>query len=112
MRCPGTARPPHRRLPHRPGEREQPRNTIRAYRGDLTGFAAHHDGAIAGLTAGPVRAFLGEIARQTPRPASASAAFASFCKWAIRRDLLDASPMDRIGEFHARRRTITAGTKL
>ena len=36
----------------------KPRNTIRAYRGDLTGFAAHYDGGIAGLTAAPVWAFL------------------------------------------------------
>src|SRR5438309_2450870 len=44
----------------------KPRNTIRAYRGDLTGFAAHHDGDIGDLTAAPVRAFLGEIAGQAP----------------------------------------------
>jgi integrase/recombinase XerC/integrase/recombinase XerD len=62
----------------------KPRNTIRAYRGDLIGFAAHHDGEIAGLTAAPVRAFLGR------------AAVASFCKWAVRHELLAASPMDRI----------------
>ena len=44
----------------------KPRNTIRAYRGDLTGFAAHHNADIAALTAAPVRAFLGEIAGQAP----------------------------------------------
>src|SRR5260370_797160 len=44
----------------------KPRNTIRAYRGDLIAFAAHHDGDIAAITAAPVRAFLGEIARQAP----------------------------------------------
>jgi len=44
----------------------RPRNTIRAYRGDLIRFAAHHDGDIAGLTAAPVRAFLAEIAGHTP----------------------------------------------
>jgi integrase/recombinase XerD len=32
----------------------KPRNSIRAYRGDLTAFAAHHDGGIAGLSAAPV----------------------------------------------------------
>jgi hypothetical protein len=31
----------------------KPRNTNRAYRGDLTGFAAHYHGGIAGLTAAP-----------------------------------------------------------
>jgi integrase/recombinase XerD len=33
----------------------KPRNTIRAYRGDLIAFAACHDGDIAALTAAPVR---------------------------------------------------------
>jgi len=75
----------------------RPRNTIRAYRGDLTGFAAHHDGEIAGLTAAPVRAFLAEIAGQAPSTRKRKrAAVASFCKWAVRHELLDASPMDRI----------------
>jgi integrase/recombinase XerC/integrase/recombinase XerD len=59
----------------------KPRNTIRAYRGDLTGFAAHHDGDIATLTAAPVRAFLGEIAGQAPATRKRKrAAVASFCK--------------------------------
>jgi len=44
----------------------RPRNTICTYRRDLTGFAAHHDGDIAGLSAVPVRAFPGEIAGQAP----------------------------------------------
>ena len=75
----------------------KPRNTIRAYRGDLTGFAAHHDGEIGELTAAPVRAFLGEIAGQAPATRKRKrAAVASFCKWAVRHELLDASPMDRI----------------
>jgi hypothetical protein len=51
----------------------KPRNTIRAYRGDLTAFAAHHDGDTAALTAAPVRAFLSEIAVQAWPPASANA---------------------------------------
>ena len=75
----------------------KPRNTIRAYRGDLIAFAAHHDGDIAELTAAPVRAFLGEIAGQAPATRKRKrAAVASFCKWAVRHELLDASPMDRI----------------
>ncbi len=44
----------------------KPHNTIRAYRGDLLAFAACSDGEVAGLTAAPVRAFLGEIAGQAP----------------------------------------------
>ena len=75
----------------------KPRNTIRAYRGDLIAFAAHHDGDIAELTAAPVRAFLGEIAGQAPSTRKRKrAAVASFCRWAVRHELLDASPMDRI----------------
>lgn len=75
----------------------KPRNTICAYRGDLTGFAAHHDDEIAGLTAAPVRAFLGEIAGQAPATRKRKrTAVASFCRWAVRHDLLDASPMDRV----------------
>src|SRR5262245_27358732 len=75
----------------------KPRNTIRAYRGDLIAFAAHHDGEIGELTAAPVRAFLGEIAGQAPATRKRKrAAVASFCKWAVRHDLLAASPIDRI----------------
>ena len=75
----------------------KPRNTIRAYRGDLIGFAAHHEGEIVGLSATPVRAFLGEVAGQAPSTRKRKrAAVASFCKWAVRHELLDASPMDRI----------------
>ena len=75
----------------------KPRNTIRAYRGDLIAFAAHHDGDIDAITAAPVRAFLGEIAGQAPATRKRKrAAVASFCKWAVRHDLLGASPMDRI----------------
>src|ERR1700731_366007 len=75
----------------------KPRNTIRAYRSDLIAFAAHHDGEIAALTAVPIRALLGEIAGQAPATRKRKrAAVASFCKWAVRHELLDASPMDRI----------------
>jgi integrase/recombinase XerC/integrase/recombinase XerD len=75
----------------------KPRNTIRACRGDLTGFAAHHDGEIAALTAAPVRAFLSEIAGQAPATRKRKrAAVASFCRWAVRHELLAASPMGRI----------------
>ena len=85
----------------------KPRNTIRAYRGDLTGFAAHHDGDIAALTAAPVRAFLSEIANQAPATRKRKrAAVASFCKWAVRHDLLDASPMDRIDTIEVVRRRL------
>ena len=75
----------------------KPRNTIRAYRGDLIAFAAHHDGGIADLSAAPVRSFLSEIAGQAASTRKRKrAAVASFCRWAVRHELLDASPMDRI----------------
>lgn len=71
--------------------------TIRAYRGDLTQFAAHHDGEIGELTAAPVRAYLAEIAGLAPATRKRKrAAVASLCKWAVRHDLLDSNPMDRI----------------
>src|SRR6266702_1974659 len=44
----------------------KPRNTIRAYRGDLIAFAAHHDAGPKELSAAPVHAFLSEIAGQAP----------------------------------------------
>src|SRR6266566_10030129 len=71
--------------------------TIRAYRGDLLQFAAHHDGAIGELDAAPVRAYLAEIAELAPSTRKRKrAAVASFCRWAVRHDLLDANPMDKI----------------
>ncbi|MDL4813170.1 tyrosine-type recombinase/integrase [Actinomadura opuntiae] len=72
-------------------------HTIRAYRGDLVAFAAHIDGDVDQLSAAPVRAYLAEIAALTPSTRKRKrAAVASFCKWAVRHDLLAANPMDRI----------------
>jgi len=71
--------------------------TIRAYRGDLIQFAAHHDGEVGELSAVPVRAYLagiGGLAAATRK--RKRAAVASFCKWAVRHDLLGANPMDKI----------------
>jgi integrase/recombinase XerC/integrase/recombinase XerD len=71
--------------------------TIRAYRGDLVGFAGHADGEIGELSAAPVRAYLAEIAGLAPATRKRKrAAVASLCKWAVRHDLLAANPMDRI----------------
>ncbi|WP_449063844.1 tyrosine-type recombinase/integrase [Planomonospora algeriensis] len=71
--------------------------TIRAYRGDLLQFCAHHDGEITELTAAPVRSYLAEIADLAASTRKRKrAAIASFCKWAVRHDLLSANPMDRI----------------
>jgi integrase/recombinase XerD len=71
--------------------------TIRAYRGDLAQFAAYHDGEIGELDARPVRAYLADIAKLAPSSRRRKrAAIASFCKWAVRHDLLDKNPMDKI----------------
>src|SRR6266571_6643695 len=72
-------------------------HTLRAYRGDLLQFCAHHDGETSELTAVPVRAYLAEIAELAPSTRKRKrAAVASFCRWAVRHDLLAANPMDKI----------------
>src|SRR6266700_4253002 len=72
-------------------------HTLRAYRGDLLQFCAHHDDEIGELTAAPVRAYLAEIAALAPSSRKRKrAAVASFCRWAVRHGLLDANPMDKI----------------
>ncbi|GAA4102982.1 tyrosine-type recombinase/integrase [Nonomuraea soli] len=71
--------------------------TIRAYRGDLIQFTAHVDGDLAELSAAPIRAFLADLgALSAATRKRKRAAIASFCRWAVRHDLLDANPMDRI----------------
>ncbi|TDX84920.1 integrase/recombinase XerC/integrase/recombinase XerD [Amycolatopsis arida] len=71
--------------------------TIRAYRGDLAQFAAHHDDEIGTLDATPVRAYLADIAGLAPSSRKRKrAAVASFCKWAVRHERLAVNPMDRI----------------
>jgi integrase/recombinase XerC/integrase/recombinase XerD len=72
-------------------------HTLRAYRGDLAQFAAHHDGEIGDLDAAVVRAYLAEVAGLAPSTRKRKrAALASFCRWAVRHDLLHANPMDKI----------------
>jgi integrase/recombinase XerC/integrase/recombinase XerD len=72
-------------------------HTVRAYRGDLIAFAAHHDGEIGELTAAPIRDYLSEIAGLSAASRKRKrAAVASFCRWAMRHELLDANPMDKI----------------
>jgi len=71
--------------------------TIRAYRGDLIRFAGHHDGEIGALTAAPVRAYLAETGGLAASSHKRKrAAVASFCRWAVRHDLLTANPMDKV----------------
>jgi len=72
-------------------------HTLRAYRSDLAQFAAHHDGEIGDLDAAVVRAYLAEVAGLAPSTRKRKrAALASFCRWAVRHDLLHANPMDKI----------------
>jgi integrase/recombinase XerC/integrase/recombinase XerD len=75
----------------------KPTNTLRAYRGDLTAFAKHYDGDLAVMGVEPVRAFLSEIASQSPATRKRKrAAVSAFCRWAVRHDRLAANPMDRV----------------
>ncbi|MBF6189102.1 tyrosine-type recombinase/integrase [Nocardia farcinica] len=75
----------------------RPANTLRAYRGDLTGFAEHVDGGIDGVTVAAVRGFLSGIADLAPATRKRKrAAVAAFCRWAVRHDLLAANPMDKV----------------
>lgn len=68
-------------------------HTVRAYRGDLVGFAGHHDDEVGELTAAPIRAYLSEIAALAPSSRKRKrAAVASFCRWAVRHELLNANP--------------------
>jgi integrase len=72
-------------------------HTIRAYRGDLLAFAAHHYAGPSELTAVPVRAYLTETTGLAPSTRKRKrAAVASFCQWVVRHELLDANPLDRI----------------
>ncbi|MCA2229731.1 tyrosine-type recombinase/integrase [Nonomuraea aurantiaca] len=71
--------------------------TIRAYRGDLLQFTAYCDGELGELSAAPIRAFLADLGQLSAATRKRKrAAIASFCRWAVRHDLLDANPMDRI----------------
>ncbi len=56
-------------------------HTLRAYRGDLIQFAAHHDAEIGDLDAATVRAYLAELAGLAPSTRKRKrAAVASFCR--------------------------------
>ncbi|MGF0320885.1 tyrosine-type recombinase/integrase [Nocardia fluminea] len=75
----------------------RPANTIRAYRGDLTGFAEYVDGDLAAMDVRPVRVFLSGIADQAPATRKRKrAAVSAFCRWAVRHERLAANPMDKV----------------
>lgn len=54
------------------------------------------DPAIAEITAAPIRAFPTDIAALAAATRKRKRAAASFCRWAIRHDLLDTNLMDKI----------------
>ncbi|MGD9697332.1 MAG: tyrosine-type recombinase/integrase [Thermoleophilia bacterium] len=73
------------------------RQTVRAYRGDLVRLAGHHDGPVGELDAAAIRALLSELAVLAPATRRrARASVASFCRWAVRQDLLETNPAERI----------------
>ncbi|WP_406314612.1 tyrosine-type recombinase/integrase [Streptosporangium sp. NBC_01639] len=72
-------------------------HTLRAYRGDLLQFFAHHDDEVSELTAAPIRVFLADIGQLSAATRKRKrAAVSSFCRWAVRHDRLDTNPMDKI----------------
>ncbi|WP_309231281.1 tyrosine-type recombinase/integrase [Nocardia sp. SYP-A9097] len=57
----------------------------------------NREGRTAELSADPIRKFLADIAGQAPSTRKRKrAAVASFCRWAVRHELLEHNPMDRI----------------
>ena len=80
-------------------------HTLRAYRGDLLQFAAYHDSEVGELTVATVRAYLADIAGLAASSRKRKrAAVASFCRWAVRHDLLHANPMDKIDTIRVPKR--------
>jgi|SRR6266567_2983023 Phage integrase, N-terminal SAM-like domain len=80
-------------------------HNLRACCGDLAQFAAHHDGEIRDLGAATVRAYLAELVGLAPSTRKRKrAAVASFCRWAVRHDLLHANPMDKVDTVKVPRR--------
>lgn len=72
-------------------------HTIRAYRGDLAELARHHAGDVAQLDAAVLRGYFAAIAElATSTRARKQATVAAFLRWAIRQDLIEANPLDRI----------------
>ncbi|WP_406277098.1 tyrosine-type recombinase/integrase [Nocardia sp. NBC_00881] len=75
----------------------KPANTIRAYRGDLTGFADHYDGDLTVMGVEPVRAFLSAITAQAAATRKRKrAALSAFCRWAVRHDRMPTNPLDKV----------------
>ncbi|MGW4967143.1 site-specific integrase [Nonomuraea sp. NPDC004186] len=107
------ALPPSRRLLADLANAGASARTRRAYRGDLIAFAAHHGEEVAALTATPIRAYLAELADLSPSSRKRKrAVVASFCKWAVRHDLLQADPMDRIDTVAHAAELINAGVSI
>jgi integrase/recombinase XerC/integrase/recombinase XerD len=69
-------------------------HTIRGYRGDLAAFARWHPDGLDTIDVGVLRGFLTTLAGLAPATrARRQAALAAFLTWAVRHDLLAATPM-------------------
>ena len=73
---------------------DRSRHTIRAYRQDLAEFAGE-------LTVANLRShFAGMTHLAASTRARKQAAVSAYCRWAIRNELLDYNPMDRLDRVH------------
>lgn len=72
-------------------------HTLRAYRGDLAELAQHHAGGVEQIDAAVLRGYFAAIADlATTTRARKQATVAAFLRWAIRQELIDANPLDRL----------------
>ncbi|WBQ04375.1 site-specific integrase [Kribbella sp. CA-293567] len=77
------------------------KHTIRCYRGDLFELAQHTDAGVDGIDAAVLRSWsaaTNDLAVATR--ARKQASVAAFLRWAVRRDLIDANPMDKFDRVH------------
>jgi site-specific recombinase XerD len=71
--------------------------TVRTYATDLAQFAAFHQGPVASITVGVLRAFFRSLAHLQPASrARKQAALTSFLTWAYRHDHISANPMLKV----------------
>jgi integrase/recombinase XerD len=72
-------------------------NTIRAYRGDLAEFAQHHGGGLELVDVAILRSYFAAIADlAVATRARKQASLGAFLRWAVRHDLVDANPLERL----------------
>jgi integrase/recombinase XerC len=74
-------------------------HTLRAYRGDLSALSVAANGEILRVDLSVLRRHLSQLSLSKPSPATTQrrlSAIRSFYKWAVREDLLETSPAERI----------------